>query len=98
MRQATRISRRRGTAPITYHVPPNITSVVVAEADTPKNGTIESNEDLIITWVARSGGGIFLTARWNFCLVVGITVQTLTLDGKVFPSIKGPYGGLYILV
>ena len=35
-------------------VPPEISSVVVAENDAPKNGKLESNEKLVVTWGAAS--------------------------------------------
>ena len=62
-----------------------IASVVVAEAGPLKNGTLEANEPLEITWAAASQTG-------------SITRQVLTLDGQQgqqFVAINGPYGGLY---
>ena len=53
----------------------------MAEAGTPKNGKLESNETLKITWAASS--------RY------GIASQTMTVDGKAIAPINGPYGGLY---
>ena len=32
--------------------PPEISSVVIAESDAPKNGKLESNEKLVVTWGA----------------------------------------------
>ena len=61
--------------------PPSITSVVVAEAGTVKNGILESNEPLRITWSATSS--------------YGIASQTMTVDGKAITPINGPYGGQY---
>jgi C1A family cysteine protease len=62
---------------------PTVGSVVVAEAAAPKNGILESNESLIVTWAATSANGI---AR-----------QTVTIDGRVFSAINGPYSGRYFL-
>ena len=59
---------------------PNITSVVVAEAAW-KNGILEPNEPLRITWAASSANGI--------------ASQTMTVDGKTISPIKGPYSDLY---
>ena len=61
--------------------PPSITSVVVAEAGTVKNGILESNEPLRITWSATSS--------------YGVASQTMTVDGKAIAPINGPYGGQY---
>jgi C1A family cysteine protease len=61
--------------------PPEISSAVVAEAAAPKNGILESNDALIVTWVATSANRI---AR-----------QTVTVDGQVFSTINGPYSSLY---
>jgi hypothetical protein len=60
--------------------PPSITSVVVGET-TPKNGILESNESLVITWIATSSNGI--------------ASQTLTVDGSTVTPINGPYAGIY---
>ena len=61
---------------------PTIGSVVVAEATAPKNGILESNETLKITWAASSQHGI--------------ASQAVKVDGKaITPTIGGPYGGLY---
>ena len=65
----------------TYRVPPDIASVVVAEAGTVKNGTLESNEPLKITWAATSSKGI--------------ASQAVAIDGTLTATVKGPYGGLY---
>ena len=67
----------RGRAP----PPPTIASVVVAEAGSTKNGVLESNEALKITWAASSPNGI--------------ASQTMTVDGQAIAPINGPYGGLY---
>jgi hypothetical protein len=61
--------------------PPEISSVVVAEAALPRDGALASNEALIITWAATA--------------VNGIAQQTVTVDGTTFSTIRGPYSGLY---
>jgi cyclophilin family peptidyl-prolyl cis-trans isomerase len=61
--------------------PQMISNVVIAEAAAPRNGTLESNEALKITWATSSGNGI--------------ASQTMTVDGQAIAAIKGPYGGLY---
>jgi hypothetical protein len=58
-----------------------ISSVVVAEAGTTKNGKLESGEKLKITWAASSASGI--------------ASQTMTVDGKAITPISGPFSGLY---
>jgi large repetitive protein len=70
-----------GSFDVVAPVPPTIASVVVAEASTPKNGTLESNENLKITWAASSAAGI--------------ASQTVSVDGTLITPINGPYGGLY---
>ena len=70
-----------GTFPVVAPLPPAISAVVVAEASTPKNGILESNEPLIITWAGTSS--------------LGIAAQTLSVDGKATAAINGPYAGLY---
>ena len=60
--------------------PVTIASIVVAEAAW-KNGILESNEPLKITWAASSP--------------YHITSQTMTIDGQPIAPINGPYGGLY---
>ena len=59
-----------------------IKDVVVAEAGPLRNGKLEANEPLVITWAAASQTG-------------SVTTQVLTIDGQVFSAIHGPYGGLY---
>ena len=66
---------------VEYLIPPDVGSVVVAEAGTVKNGILESNEPLKITWAASSH--------------YGIASQTMTIDGRNVGPINGPYGGLY---
>ena len=61
--------------------PPTIDSVVVAEAGTTKNGVLEPNEAIKITWAASSASGI--------------SAQFVQVDGTKITPIGGPYGGLY---
>jgi hypothetical protein len=56
-------------------------SVAICEASTPRNGVLESNENLKITWAARSPNAI--------------VSQTLTIDGKAVTPISGPFSSLY---
>jgi hypothetical protein len=70
-----------GTFTVVSPPPPTINSVLVTEAGTVKNGKLEPNESLKITWAASS--------------TIGIASQTLTVDGTAKTPIKGPYGGLY---
>ena len=60
---------------------PMISNVVVAEAGTAKNGTLESSDNLLITWSAT---------RFN-----GIASKSLTVDGQAVSTIYGPYGDNY---
>ncbi len=60
---------------------PYVGSVVVAEAATPRNGILENNEKLRITWAASSSNGV--------------ATQTMTVDGKAITPINGPYGAYY---
>ncbi len=59
----------------------SINSVVVAEANPPKNGVFESNESLVITWAISSA--------------YSLASQTMTVDGKTIVPINGPYSGIY---
>jgi hypothetical protein len=70
-----------GTFTVVSPPPPTISGVVVAEAGTTKNGTLESGEKLKITWAASSASGI--------------ASQTMTVDGKTITPISGPFSGLY---
>jgi uncharacterized protein YkwD len=70
-----------GTFTVLAPPPPAISSVVIAEAGTVKNGTLDPNEKLKITWVASS-------AR-------GIASQTVTVDGRKITPIGGPYSSIY---
>jgi hypothetical protein len=70
-----------GSFTVVSPVPPAISAVVVAEAGAPKNGILESNEKLKITWAASSQHGI--------------ASQTMTVDGRAIAPINGPYSGLY---
>ena len=58
----------------------SISSVVVAEA-TPKNGILESNENLVITWQVTSA--------------YSLASQTVTVDGIAIAPITGPYSSVY---
>ena len=60
---------------------PYVGSVVVAEAAAPKNGVLENDEKLRITWAASSSNVI--------------AAQTMTVDGKPIAPINGPYGAYY---
>jgi hypothetical protein len=60
---------------------PTISSVVIAEAIGPRDGTFKTDEKLVITWAATSPNGI--------------ASQTMTVDGVAIAPIYGPYGGLY---
>jgi hypothetical protein len=62
-------------------VPPTIADVVVAEASATKNGDLESNDVLKMTWAASSPNRI--------------ASQTLQVDGSQVAAIKGPFGGLF---
>jgi cyclophilin family peptidyl-prolyl cis-trans isomerase len=66
---------------IEYLVAPTVGSIVVAEAGTVKNGILETNEPLRITWVA--------TSRYS------VKSQTMTVDGRAIAPINGPYSGIY---
>ncbi len=59
---------------------PAISSVLVAEAATPKNGILESSDQLKITWAASQGP---------------IASQNVMIDGRRITTINGPYGHLY---
>jgi hypothetical protein len=59
---------------------PAISSVLVAEASSPKNGILEASDQLRITWAASQGP---------------IASQSLTVDGRRITTINGPYGHLY---
>ncbi len=61
--------------------PVTIDSIVVAEASSTRDGTLDSSETLVITWAASSSGGI--------------ASQRMTIDGRTVTPINGPYGGLY---
>ena len=58
----------------------SVYSVVVAEA-TYTNGTLESNENLKITWAISSA--------------YSLASQTVTVDGKTITPISGPYSSIY---
>jgi uncharacterized protein YkwD len=58
-----------------------VSAVTVAEAAAPKNGKLEVNEKLKITWAASS--------------TAGIVSQTLSVDGSRISPINGPYSSLY---
>ncbi|MCD4727189.1 MAG: hypothetical protein K8R46_05985, partial [Pirellulales bacterium] len=60
---------------------PVIANVVIAEAGTAKNGTLESSDNLVITWSATSDDGI--------------ASKSLTVDGQAVSTIYGPYGDYY---
>jgi hypothetical protein len=66
---------------VNYSIGPVIARTAVAEAGRAKNGKLESNESLRITWVA--------TSRY------AIASQTLTVDGKPVGRISGPFSGRY---
>ncbi len=74
-------STSSGTFTVVAPAPPVISHVVVAEATTPRNGSLESDEKLVITWAATSS--------------LGIASQTVTIDGTAIKPINGPYGGLF---
>ena len=59
----------------------NLSRVVVAEA-TPKNGILDVNEPLKITWAGWSASGRF-------------TSQSVTVDRRSITPINGPYAGQY---
>jgi large repetitive protein len=82
---ATSSSAQHGESAIAYEsVSPTlkIGGVIIAEAGPLKNSTLEANEPLKITWAATSQTG-------------SVTKQVLTIDGRQFPSIQGPYGKFY---
>ncbi|MBU4273405.1 MAG: hypothetical protein KKA28_16220, partial [Planctomycetes bacterium] len=70
-----------GTFDVLPTTGPTISHVVVAEAGTAKNGTLESSDKLLITWSAT---------RFN-----GIASKSLTVDGQAVSTIYGPYGDNY---
>jgi hypothetical protein len=74
-------STTSGTFTVVAPIPPSLDSIVVAEAGTPKNGTLDSKDKLRITWAATSGNGI--------------ASQTVKVDGKTFTAISGPFSKLY---
>jgi hypothetical protein len=59
----------------------SIASVVVAEAGATKNGTLEPNEGLKITWGTTSAAAL--------------ASQVMSVDGRLIAPINGPYGGVY---
>ena len=69
---------------VEYLIAPDVGSVVVAEAGTVKNGMLESNEPIKITWAASSH--------------YGIASQTMTIDGRTITPINGPYSGSVLLL
>ena len=68
-----------GTFTVVAPIPPTITGVTVAESAAPKNGTLESNDTLVLSWVAKSGNGI--------------ASQTVWIDNKKVKPITGPTAG-----
>jgi hypothetical protein len=70
---------------VEYLMAPDVGSVVVAEAGTVKNGVLESNEPIKITWALT----------WPAVNHYRIGSQTMTIDGRTISSINGPYSGLY---
>jgi hypothetical protein len=64
-----------------YYRSPAINRVGVAEAAGRRNGRLETDEKLVITWAASS------TSR--------IVSQGLTIDGHAYGHISGPYNGIY---
>jgi hypothetical protein len=74
-------STSSGTFTVVAAPGPTISSVVVAEATAPRDGTLDTTEKLVITWAATSP--------------LRIASQTLTVDGSAVAPIKGPYSGLY---
>ncbi len=70
-----------GTFDVLPTTGPTISHVVVAEAGTAKNGTLESSDKLVITWSATSDDGI--------------ASKSLTVDGRTVSTIYGPYGVNY---
>ena len=63
--------------------PPSITAMAIGEDGAVKNGILESNEPLKISWGATSQNGI--------------GIQSMTVDDTVIPSVAGPYGGMYYI-
>ena len=59
--------------------PPTISSVVVGEAAAPRNGILETNENLVITWAATSS--------------LGVGSQHVSVDGYGNRADQGPFGG-----
>ena len=74
-------STSSGTFTVVAPAPPVISHVVVGEATALRNGSLESDEKLVITWAATSS--------------LGIASQTVTIDGTAIKPINGPYGGLF---
>jgi hypothetical protein len=60
---------------------PAINRVGVAEATGRRNGRLETDEKLVVTWAASS------TSR--------IVSQSITIDGRAYGHIRGPYNGVY---
>lgn len=58
-----------------------LSSGAVGEKVAPKNGQLESNDKLVMTWIASN--------------VEQIVSQRVTVDGKAMTSVGGPYGGRY---
>ncbi len=74
-------SSTTGSFTVVAPAPPTITGVVVAEATGPRNGVLETDEKLVITWAATSP--------------LRIASQTLSIDGSAITPINGPYGGMF---
>jgi hypothetical protein len=74
-------SSTAGTFVVVAPAPPTIAGVVVAEAIGPRNGVLETDEKLVITWAATSP--------------LRIASQTLSIDGSAIAPINGPYGGMF---
>jgi hypothetical protein len=70
-----------GSKTVTYRTSPIIDRMVVAETNTPKNGVLEADEVLKLTWATTSKKKL--------------ASQAVTIDGRKVTTISGPFSGLY---
>ena len=66
---------------VEYLIGVNIESVVVTDAGAVRNGILQTNEPIEITWAASSH--------------YHVASQTMSVDGRTIAPINGPYSGLY---
>jgi hypothetical protein len=69
------------TATANYRIAPVISLVAVGEAKAPKNGVLEADEALTLTWATTSKKKL--------------AAQSVTIDGRRVAKISGPFSGIY---